>query len=216
MSKIFEVYWMLGGSGKNIPPRYDVKPIINPLHFMEKSKGFLLRERSSEVENFFFLYFSWGHFSNLQILAVLTLLLHRIDGLLLKNDMIIFFFGIPFGFRIFPDFLQTYILYNYYITFLWFSWPRDLETEINWNNPLPIDQINTSVFLSSSPPQFCPEGREIDIDSIDDVISSAEEFIHIAVMDYSPTFLYTKDHQFWPRIDNLLRKGWFWQICKIQ
>ena len=41
------------------------------------------------------------------------------------------------------------------------------------------------------------------------VISSAEKFIHIAVMDYSPSFLFAKNHQFWPIIDNLLRKGEF-------
>ena len=88
-----------------------------------------------------------------------------------------------------------------------FSWPQNLETTINANSPLSIPKLDTSVYLSSSPPQFCPNGREIDIDAIEYVINDATEFIHIAVMDYSPTFLYTKDKEFWPRIDNLLRKG---------
>ena len=61
MSKIFEVYWMLGGRGKNIPPRYDVKPIINPLHFMEKVKDFYFVSEALKLRVFFvcfFLYFS--------------------------------------------------------------------------------------------------------------------------------------------------------------
>ena len=66
---------------------------------------FLLRERSSEVYNFFFL---WGHFSNLHIQAVLTMILHSFDGLFLKCDMIIFFCGITSGFRIFPHFSRFY------------------------------------------------------------------------------------------------------------
>ena len=47
------------------------------------------------------------------------------------------------------------------------------------------------VYLSSSPPPLCPEGRTTDIDSILDVIHNAQKFIHISVMDYSPTFLYS-------------------------
>ena len=48
-----------------------------------------------------------------------------------------------------------------------------------------------NVYLSSSPPQLCTHGRTTDIDSILDVIHKAKKFIHISVMDYSPTFLYT-------------------------
>ena len=85
------------------------------------------------------------------------------------------------------------------------QWPQDLQTTINFDNPLPV--MDTSVFLSSSPPPFCPGGREVDIEAISKVISSAQEFIHIAVMDYSPSFLYDSKHEFWPVIDNLLRQA---------
>jgi phospholipase D3/4 len=54
------------------------------------------------------------------------------------------------------------------------------------------DQLGIT-YLSSSPPQLCTPGRTTDIDSILDVINKAKTFIHISVMDYSPTFLYT-----WP------------------
>jgi len=48
--------------------------------------------------------------------------------------------------------------------------------------------------FQSSPPPFCPHGRTSDIDAILDVIEKAEEFIHIAVMDYVPSMLYAR-HQ---------------------
>ena len=65
-----------------------------------------------------------------------------------------------------------------------------------------------SVFLASSPPPFCPKGREIDVKALLNVIDQAQEFVYVAVMDYAPAFLYAKmrDH-FWPDIDNSLRKG---------
>ena len=53
-----------------------------------------------------------------------------------------------------------------------------------------------------------PNGREIDIEAIIRIIDNAEKFIHVAVMDYSPTFLYGNNkHQFWPNLDNHIRKG---------
>ena len=61
--------------------------------------------------------------------------------------------------------------------------------------------------MSSSPPPFCPIGRESDITAILEVIRDAKDFIHIAVMDYSPSFLYTKDKKYWPVVDDEIRKG---------
>ena len=52
--------------------------------------------------------------------------------------------------------------------FVFFRWPAGLETSINAQEPLNISGEGTSVYLSSSPPQFCPQGREIDIDAIRD------------------------------------------------
>ena len=45
-------------------------------------------------------------------------------------------------------------------------WPTSLETTINAQDPLKLAGEGTSVYLSSSPPQFCPHGREVDIDAI--------------------------------------------------
>ena len=86
-----------------------------------------------------------------------------------------------------------------------FSGPEDLETSVNKDSPLMLDDF--SVFLSSSPPPFCPKGREIDVQALLNVVNQAQEFIYVAVMDYSPSFLYTKPEIFWPEIDDAIRKG---------
>ena len=86
------------------------------------------------------------------------------------------------------------------------EFPSELETSINKHSPLIIDDF--SVFLSSSPPPFCPKGREIDVKALLDVIDQAEQFVYVAVMDYAPAFLYSQmAGHFWPDIDNSLRKG---------
>ena len=54
----------------------------------------------------FFQVFS-GFFSNLQISSFLTIYLYMIEGLVLKYDMIIFFFGTASGFRIFSRFSRV-------------------------------------------------------------------------------------------------------------
>ena len=80
---------------------------------------------------------------------------------------------------------------------------------MNADNPLEFSP-HASLYLSSSPPPFCPHGREVDIDAITKIIDGAEKFVYIAVMDYSPSFLYDDAHQFWPVIDNHIRKG---RVC---
>jgi len=85
------------------------------------------------------------------------------------------------------------------------NWPEELETTVNKESPLLLEDF--SVFLSSSPPPFCPKGREIDVEALLNVVNQAQEFIYVAVMDYSPSFLYTEAKIFWPEIDNAIRKA---------
>ncbi|CAH1792412.1 unnamed protein product [Owenia fusiformis] len=89
------------------------------------------------------------------------------------------------------------------------SWPKDWGTQYNSVTPLQLDinNIETSTYLSSSPPEFCPNGRTVDVDAILDIIGKAQKFIYIAVMDYFPTTLYTNPRRFWPVIDDALRKA---------
>ncbi|KAJ9585958.1 hypothetical protein L9F63_020390, partial [Diploptera punctata] len=88
------------------------------------------------------------------------------------------------------------------------KWPDSLSTQYNINTPVNL-KVNISseadVFISSSPPPFCPNGRSTDIDAIIDVITKAEHFIYISVMEYFPLEIYSPHTRFWPVIDNALR-----------
>lgn len=44
----------------------------------------------------------------------------------------------------------------------------------------------------SSPPSLCAEGRTSDLQSILSVISDAQQFVYIAVMNYLPTMEFSK------------------------
>ncbi len=92
--------------------------------------------------------------------------------------------------------------------------PRDLWTDIGPEQPLPVRDVSggggggvVDTFLSSSPPPFAPNGRSVDIDALVGVIDSARDFVHVAVMDYFPSSLYTRRVEFWPRIDDALRRA---------
>lgn len=91
------------------------------------------------------------------------------------------------------------------------KWPALYSTTINSTNPITVTFNNTQapIFLSSSPPSFCPLGRTGDIDAILKVIGSAKNFVYIAVMDYSPTTLYNNPNFYWPVIDDALRNATF-------
>ncbi|XP_063703810.1 5'-3' exonuclease PLD3-like isoform X2 [Culicoides brevitarsis] len=89
------------------------------------------------------------------------------------------------------------------------KWPAELQTEINATNQAQINFVDlgsSNVYLSSSPPQMSPMGREQDIDAIVKTILDAEKFVYVSVMDYIPMMLYTKELKFWPVIDDALRK----------
>nr|CAH0106034.1 unnamed protein product [Daphnia galeata] len=87
-------------------------------------------------------------------------------------------------------------------------WPQDLATHINHTNPLTVDfnETTSSVYLASSPPQLCADGRTTDLQSVLHTMEQAHQYINIAVMDYIPAMLYTPHHQYWPVIDNQLRR----------
>ncbi|GFO27503.1 phospholipase d3 [Plakobranchus ocellatus] len=97
------------------------------------------------------------------------------------------------------------------------SWPSNLSTSINVSNPIEISYNGTKgqVFISSSPPAFSPMGRTGDIDAIVHVIRSAKEFIYISVMDYLPQIIYSHPQDYWPVIDDELRKAAFNSGVKV-
>jgi hypothetical protein len=88
------------------------------------------------------------------------------------------------------------------------SWPSDLSTRINAAHPLDVTRPRLSAYLSSSPPSFCPAGREEDAAAIIGIIDAAERFVRVAVMDYFPATIYGGNRtRFWPLIDNAIRRG---------
>ena len=88
------------------------------------------------------------------------------------------------------------------------AWPTDLSTKINAAHPLSVTRPGLSVYAASSPPPFCPLGREEDADAIVKIIDAASVFVRVAVMDYFPATIYSGNRtKFWPTIDNALRRG---------
>ncbi|KAH9509357.1 5'-3' exonuclease pld3 [Bulinus truncatus] len=83
------------------------------------------------------------------------------------------------------------------------------STNMNMTNPQYIKYNKTEalVYLSSSPPMFCADGRSSDVDAVVNIIRAAKEFIYISVMDYIPLIVYSNPQTFWPVIDDELRKA---------
>ncbi|XP_041979993.1 5'-3' exonuclease PLD3-like isoform X2 [Aricia agestis] len=87
------------------------------------------------------------------------------------------------------------------------EWPAELSTDINMEHPVNISDgvSNFGAFITSSPPPLSPAGRTNDDDAIVHIISTAEEFVYISVMDYSPVIEYSPKLKFWPKIDDAIR-----------
>ena len=86
------------------------------------------------------------------------------------------------------------------------EWPSELSTKFNMDNPLNVklSGIPSQIYFSASPPEFQTTGRTGDLDAVLDVIDKATEFIHIAVMDFVPGFLYSYPFKYWPVINDKL------------
>ncbi|XP_066916343.1 5'-3' exonuclease PLD3-like [Clytia hemisphaerica] len=90
-------------------------------------------------------------------------------------------------------------------------WPEQYQTTINKDHPQNIKLVDApplDYYWSTSPPSFCAPKRTSDIDAIIDLISRAEKFVYIAVMDYYAAFVY-QNKRFWPTIDDALRSASF-------
>ena len=54
-----------------------------------------------------------------------------------------------------------------------------------------LQQSNTRMYLSTSPPEFCTKKRSTDLAAILDIIKKARRFIYISVMDYYAAIIYS-------------------------
>ncbi|XP_044304393.1 5'-3' exonuclease PLD3-like isoform X2 [Varanus komodoensis] len=86
-------------------------------------------------------------------------------------------------------------------------WPVGLAAQSSVSHPLKLQLNGTSaeLYLSSSPPALCSQGRTPDLSAILNTIDDAEDFVYIAVMDYEPQCSFCKPRRFWPVIDDALR-----------
>ncbi|XP_009986687.1 PREDICTED: phospholipase D4 [Tauraco erythrolophus] len=92
-----------------------------------------------------------------------------------------------------------------------FPWPLNYSTHINKHRPLEVEfnGISTKAYFSASPPAFCPEGRTYDLFAIISIISEAQKFVYVSVMEYFPTSRFAHPERYWPAIDNALRRAAF-------
>lgn len=88
-------------------------------------------------------------------------------------------------------------------------WPARLSALSNSQNPLQLkfNGVPAQVYLSSAPPQVSARGRSDDLTTILSVISDAQEFVHISVMDFLPLSEFTTPLRLWPALDSALRSA---------
>ncbi|XP_061089890.1 5'-3' exonuclease PLD3 [Conger conger] len=88
-------------------------------------------------------------------------------------------------------------------------WPASYSALSSSEHPLNLNLngVPARVYLSSAPPQLSGYGRTSDLSAILSVISDAQKFIFISVMDYQPFNEFTKPPRFWPAIDSALREA---------
>lgn len=97
-------------------------------------------------------------------------------------------------------------------------WPDKFSTNYNKDTPMEMTVNNTQtlVYLSSSPPPLSAKGRTEDIDAILSVIDDAKKFVYISVMDYTPTEEFSEPRRYWPEIDNHLRKAVYERYVSVR
>ncbi|XP_076017701.1 5'-3' exonuclease PLD4 [Genypterus blacodes] len=97
-------------------------------------------------------------------------------------------------------------------------WPSEYETAINKHHPLVVkaDNISSRLYLTGSPPSFCPPSRTQDLEAILSMISGAHHYVDVAVMEYFPTTRFGRPRRYWPVIDDAIRTAAFEQKVKIR
>ncbi|KAM9354368.1 5'-3' exonuclease PLD4 [Pholidichthys leucotaenia] len=113
---------------------------------------------------------------------------------------------------------QSYWVMGHSNSSLPHPWPTQYDTDINKENPLLVeeDNVTSSLYISASPPSFCPPSRTQDLEAILFIISEARHFIDIAVMEYFPTTHFDHPPKYWPAIDDAIRTAAFERNIKIR
>ncbi|XP_078133289.1 5'-3' exonuclease PLD4 isoform X1 [Sander vitreus] len=97
-------------------------------------------------------------------------------------------------------------------------WPAKYDTDINKHHPLLVktDNISSRLYLTGSPPSFCPPSRTQDLEAILSIISDAQHYVDVAVMEYFPTTRFEKPQRYWPFIDDAIRRAAFERKVKMR
>ncbi|KAK5916603.1 hypothetical protein CgunFtcFv8_011570 [Champsocephalus gunnari] len=97
-------------------------------------------------------------------------------------------------------------------------WPAEYDTAFNKPHPLLVkgDNISSRLYLTGSPPSFCPPSRTQDLEAILSIISEAQHYVDIAVMEYFPTTRFERPQRYWPVIDDAIRTAAFERRVKIR
>uniref|UniRef100_A0A673LX12 Phospholipase D family member 4 n=1 Tax=Sinocyclocheilus rhinocerous TaxID=307959 RepID=A0A673LX12_9TELE len=88
-------------------------------------------------------------------------------------------------------------------------WPSDYDTDINEERPLLLNLsgVESKAYITASPPVFCPDSRTRDLDAILSAIRGAQDFIHVAVMEFYPASKFFHHHGYWPVIEDALKRS---------
>ncbi|XP_042629299.1 5'-3' exonuclease PLD4 [Cyprinus carpio] len=88
-------------------------------------------------------------------------------------------------------------------------WPSDYDTRINEERPLLLNLsgAESRAYIAASPPVFCPDSRTRDLDAILSAIRGAQDFIHVAVMEFYPASKSFHHHGYWPVIEDALKRS---------
>ncbi|XP_073339631.1 5'-3' exonuclease PLD4 [Pagrus major] len=97
-------------------------------------------------------------------------------------------------------------------------WPAKYDTDINQHHPLLVktDNVSSKLYLTGSPPSFCPPSRTQDLEAILSSISEAQHYIDVAVMEYFPTTRFEYPRRYWPVIDDAIRTAAFESKVKVR
>ncbi|CAI5452529.1 unnamed protein product [Caenorhabditis angaria] len=101
------------------------------------------------------------------------------------------------------------------------KWDDNLAASANHEKPLSVysttQKETEAIYISASPPGFQSCGREDDLTAMIKNIDEAQEYLNLAVMDYSPSTLYMKNANKWkPELDNAMRRAAFERGVKVR
>lgn len=87
-----------------------------------------------------------------------------------------------------PERIKECVYCHKTMTGYFFSHLMTISSQFHSSQPsLPCNVMSVLCLSQASPPSFCPASRTQDLDSILSVISGAQHYIDVAVMEYFPT-----------------------------